>query len=283
MTVLCLLLCLFSTEGFSVLPIPLEPPEFPETGTVAPGENLLRLLETVPSRGFDNWFRDVTEWPAEQFHRGGAYVPVPGVRPPEGVPVVLDIPGEDLHLDRVIHSGGFLLATYGLPPNRFGVVLNPSVLVVHSPGCETPVALDFLGYSSSPGDVPGENEFTFQRIRWAEMRQGVLYVENAHGTYSSCSSGQNGYITALDPVTLEVLWRSGPLTANAENFVFFGERLVCGYGFTGEEDYLYVLDCRTGGVVQRVPLPSAPEYLFLKDGVLRVKCADTDLTFRLVT
>lgn len=263
-----------------MLPIPLEPPAFPEAGAGVPGETLLRLLETVPSRGFDDWFRDVKDWPAEQYHRGGAYVPAPGVRPPEGVPMVLDIPGEDLHLDRVIRSGGFLLATYGLMPDRFGAVLYPSVLVITSPGGHEPsVALDFLGYSSSPGDVPGEEELVFQRIRWAEISEGVLYVEHAHGTCSAGSSGLNGYVTALNPVTLEVLWRSGPLTANAENFVLLGEKLICGYGFVGEDDYLCVLDRRTGGIVQRVPLPSAPEYLILEEGFLRVKCADTDLTF----
>ena len=35
--------------------------------------------------------------------------------------------------------------------------------------------------------------------------------------------------------------------------------LLTGYGFTAEPDYLYLLDRRTGRVVERLTLPSAPE------------------------
>ncbi len=51
------------------------------------------------------------------------------------------------------------------------------------------------------------------------MVDGVLYVSNVHSTYAESSGGLNGFITANDPVSLEVLWRSEPLLINSENFV----------------------------------------------------------------
>jgi hypothetical protein len=47
--------------------------------------------------------------------------------------------------------------------------------------------------------------------------------------------------------------------ANANTFLVAGRYLVTGYGFTGERDYLYLLDRATGKLVDRLVLPNAPE------------------------
>jgi hypothetical protein len=44
---------------------------------------------------------------------------------------------------------------------------------------------------------------------------------------------------------------------------------------------LYVLDRRTGRIVQRVALKSAPEHLRLKGDRVYVRCYDMDYVFRL--
>ena len=55
------------------------------------------------------------------------------------------------------------------------------------------------------------------------------------------------------------LWRSKALVANAQTFAVTPDYLLTGYGFTAEPDYLYLLDRRTGRVVERLSLPSGPE------------------------
>jgi len=60
-----------------------------------------------------------------------------------------------------------------------------------------------------------------------------------------------------------------------------GDWVVCGYGFTAEPDALFVLDRATGKTAARVPLPSGPAQLVLKDGTLFVRTYDHDLTFRI--
>ena len=119
-------------------------------------------------------------------------------------------------------------------------------------------ALDFKKYVWPPRNRPGEKEFVYEELVWAREANGVLYAENAHLTYASSSYGQNAYITAIDH-SGKRLWRSDALVANADNFIVTPHYLLTGYGFTAEPDYLYLLDRRTGRVVERLTLPSAPE------------------------
>jgi hypothetical protein len=79
-----------------------------------------------------------------------------------------------------------------------------------------------------------------------------------------------------------VLWRSRPLVANAASFIVVGDVLITGYGFTAEPDFLYLLNRRSGAVIQTIPLRSGPEYLALKKDVLLVRTYNTDAVFRLV-
>jgi hypothetical protein len=57
------------------------------------------------------------------------------------------------------------------------------------------------------------------------------------------------------------------------------EHLICGYGFTAEPDFLYVLERATGKTVSKVPLKSGPDFLIEKDGELFVRTYDTDYVF----
>lgn len=144
-------------------------------------------------------------------------------------------------------------------------------------------ALDFANYLK-PGVVssPREREFTVASVRWAEQAfDGTLYVSSFHNTYSRSSGGQNGYITALDPLTGKLKWRSAPLTCNTSNFLLDGDAIVSGYGFTEEPDFLYVLDRKSGQITQTTRVKTGPEMLIPKDGKLFVRCYDTDYVFRM--
>ena len=51
----------------------------------------------------------------------------------------------------------------------------------------------------------------------------------------------------VDVNSNSVIWKTEPLTSNANTFEIIGDNIVCGYGFTAEPDYLYILDRYTFG------------------------------------
>jgi hypothetical protein len=119
--------------------------------------------------------------------------------------------------------------------------------------------LDLKNYALPPRVAPGEREFVYEQVVYANHAQdGKLYVETAHQTYAKSSYGRNGYLQAIDPKRGKLLWRTPAQVANAYNFVLLNETVVTGYGYTDEPDYLYALDRATGKVKGRVLLPSAP-------------------------
>lgn len=118
-------------------------------------------------------------------------------------------------------------------------------------------------------------------VTWAREVDGVLYVSNSHLTYASATNGRNAYVTAIDLARKKLLWRSPALVANARTFVVAGNVIVAGYGFTREADYLYLLDRRTGKVVDRLAVPSAPERIALRGDRLHVRAYDRQLVVRI--
>jgi hypothetical protein len=144
------------------------------------------------------------------------------------------------------------------------------------------LVLDFRAYSYAPAGPERERRFVNQRLTWVEILDGVLYVSHGHRTYAESSGGMNAYITAIDLESRKLLWRSAPLVAGSRNFVIRGGYIITGYGFTDERDFLFVLDRATGEIVRRKKLASAPDYFIVRDGVLHVRCYDTDYVFRLI-
>jgi hypothetical protein len=136
-------------------------------------------------------------------------------------------------------------------------------------------AYDFREFARPPGDG------WFEPVTWAREARGILYVSNSHLTYSSRTKGRNAYVSAIDLERQRTLWRSPALVANARTFVVTGELVVSGYGFTREPDFLYLLDRRTGKVLDRLELPTAPEAIRLRDGALHVRTYDHDVVARI--
>jgi hypothetical protein len=179
-------------------------------------------------------------------------------------------------LIRAIESRRQILLIYGVDfaTGRYLVAFDP---VTKHPQ----YALDFRRYLPPPVFLPRDREFVDEAVQWAEEAGDVLYVANFHRTYAKSSGGLNGYLNAIEPRTGRLRWRSRPLVCNSLNFVIRGNAVICGYGFTAEPDYLYVLDRRTGEVVQQVRVRSAPEYLIPKGDRLFVRTYDTDYVFRI--
>jgi hypothetical protein len=138
---------------------------------------------------------------------------------------------------------------------------------------------DLRTYVWPPDYKKGDRSFVDEAIRWAEVRDGVVYVSNAHSTYASSSKGMNAYITALDARSGNVLWRSAPLVCNSLNFLVRGDHIITGYGFTAEPDHLFVLDRTTGKTLSKIRLRTGPDYIIEKAGKLYVRTYDTNYVF----
>lgn len=139
---------------------------------------------------------------------------------------------------------------------------------------------DLSAYAMAPEYAAADAAYVDQHVFYAEAEDGILYIATGHSTYAS-SCAQTAYLTAVDLSTQQVLWKSAPLTCNSGTFAIVDDYLVCGYGFTAENDYLKVLRKDNGLLEEEVLLQSAPEYIFLKDGILYVRCYNTNYTFRM--
>lgn len=196
--------------------------------------------------------------------------PQPAGEPPTWAPAAY---GSE-RLLRAIRQPGRVFLLYG----RDGS--SARLLVAATPSGRVRYAFDFASFARAPGATPGAGGFP-QQLLWARERDGILYAETAHSTYAAASAGRTAYLSAIDVATGRLQWRSPALVGNATTFVVAGDVLVSGYGFTAEPDYLFVLDRRTGRVLDRLRVPSAPERIALRGDRLHVGTYDHDLVVSL--
>lgn len=141
--------------------------------------------------------------------------------------------------------------------------------------------LDFSEYRYA--DFYKEEDFPYvdQRIFYAKVENEILYVAIAHNTYAA-SSPHTGYIMALDLRDGHVIWKSEPLMNNAYSFVVTENEIICGYGFTNEDDFLHVLDKQTGKLLSQISLDTKPDYIIRKDDVLYVQTYNENYAFKII-
>ena len=130
------------------------------------------------------------------------------------------------------------------------------------------------GYDEKEMRSSGQTEF----IRYAKVVDGILYVEISHMGYAS-EGPDHAYIIAIDMNTNKMIFRSEPLMANGYNFKIVDDTIICGYGFTAEPDYIYLLDRYTGKTVQQIPVRSAPYVFELVGDTLYVATYNTAYEF----
>ncbi len=176
-----------------------------------------------------------------------------------------------LSLVRAIRQHDTFLLVYGVD------FASGRVLVGMRPDGRVRYALDFAAYANAPAD-----SVLYQELVWAAEAGGVLYVETAHSTFARSSGGHNAYLTAIDLATHKVRWRSPALVANAWRFELVAGVVVTGYGFTEEPDYLYLLSRRTGAPLARLLVPTAPDFIVRKGGLLYVRTYDHGVVAKLV-
>lgn len=145
---------------------------------------------------------------------------------------------------------------------------------------EARAELDFSEFQYA--DVYKEDfPYIDQRIFYAKVENEILYVAVAHNTYAD-SSPHTGYIMALDLSCGRVIWKSEPLMNNAYSFVVAENEIICGYGFTNEEDFLHILDKQTGTLVSQAALDTKPDYIIRKDDILYVQTYNENYKFEIM-
>lgn len=99
------------------------------------------------------------------------------------------------------------------------------------------------------------------------LRDGIFYgasVTNGYAQPDTC------FMFAYDLEDNKLLWRSADQTYNSMNFIVKDNVILCGYGFTSEDDYLYQLDLHTGETLSRLKLKKQPDLLVYQDHMLYV-------------
>ena len=99
------------------------------------------------------------------------------------------------------------------------------------------------------------------------LRDGIFYgasVTNGYAQPDTC------FMFAYDLEDNKLLWRSADQTYNSMNFIVKDNVILCGYGFTSEDDYLYQLDLLTGEILSRLKLKKQPDLLVYQDHMLYV-------------
>jgi hypothetical protein len=116
-------------------------------------------------------------------------------------------------------------------------------------------------------------------VAWAEIDGGTLYLSNTPGNLSAAKDG-GARVFAIDLGNNSLKWSSPEKTCHGQFAVIAGS-LVCGYGFTGEPDFIYVLDRFSGDLIQTIKLKTAADWLIKKGDRLHVRCYNTDEIYQI--
>ncbi len=146
---------------------------------------------------------------------------------------------------------------------------------------ETLYNFDLNILANGPDNEAGKYSAETQYIRWALIRDNMLYVELSIGGYAS-EEPDSSYIVGIDLDSSQVVFRTEPQTANGDTFVIVNDVIICGYGFTAEPDYIYILDRFTGERIEQIPVNSAPSHFELIDDTLYVACYNTAYEFSII-
>lgn len=186
---------------------------------------------------------------------------------PEGIPDML----EGRPLTQVGFDASYLYCVYG-EKYYSGYLLG----LYDRETCMPLLSLDFSQYC-----LKDASSDAYQWIRWARAEEGMLYVSLSHNTYAE-TAPDHAYLVAIDLTDMSVLWKTETLVSNARNFEIIGNEIVCGYGFTAEDDFLYRIDRDTGRILEQLPLKTMADYIIRKDDKLFVRTYHTDYVFQIV-
>ncbi|HMW01007.1 MAG TPA: hypothetical protein PKZ53_20905 [Acidobacteriota bacterium] len=241
-------------------------------GTVTPKKSPITLKQLSTSR---NHITDGGDWLKNNQLSVPVYrVPNPNLNDPGNTPDIIPARYLDFLLVKAIRSSNLTFLIYGehYADGTFFFAVNEKRGTVEH-------AYDF-GQFSYPRGL-NQKEEAKMPVVWAVQEGKILYVSYFHMGYAKVSNGMNGYLSAIDTSKNKILWSSKPQVCNSQTFEIVGDVIISGYGFTAEPDYLYLLDKRSGEILQQIKLKTAPELILRKNNLLYVRCYDTDYLFEI--
>lgn len=109
----------------------------------------------------------------------------------------------------------------------------------------------------------------------------LLYLNISHRTYSE-DCPVNAFMMCVNINTGEVMWISQPLVSNSDDFARYGDNMITGYGFTAEDDYIYILNRYTGEVTDKIRVKKSPDHFAFVNHDLWVRTYSYDYEFSLI-
>ncbi|HEX3022909.1 MAG TPA: hypothetical protein VHP81_11005 [Lachnospiraceae bacterium] len=204
-------------------------------------------------------------------------VPSPANHYTGNLPDGLDLYWGDLVITSAFYDTSYIYCTYGADYSQ-GYILN----IYDVKTLDLVYSLDFSNYRYSPKYIEEDYDYIEQQIKWATVKDNILYISHSHWTYAKSSKNMNAYITAIDLTDMSILWRTKALVSNAYNFIVIDDVIFSGYGFTNERDYLYQIDMNTGKILDKTLLKSSVSYIVKKGNALYVRTYNTDYKFDIV-
>lgn len=184
-----------------------------------------------------------------------------------------------------VHDGYcvFLYGTPDFPENQCGY--NPYLAVVTNPEVtRIERVIDFRrvreAFAEKVVRMGGFSQYAVPQYTGYTFEGNTVYVCASHRTYSSSSGGKNAYLMAVDLTTGKIKWMTKPLTCNSQ-FVVTGNSIICGYGFSGEMHYVYVVDKNTGRRASKLVVKKSPELFSIMGNKVYSRMYAYDYTFNL--
>lgn len=115
-------------------------------------------------------------------------------------------------------------------------------------------------------EVSGVSDCEIQDFRYCD---GHVYFNQACNSYSKDQGGKCSNLFSYDIKGKKLAWKTGYLISN-DIFLVEKDFIVSSYGFTGELDFIYLINRSTGAVIGKYPVKSKPNYMEIKDRQLYV-------------
>lgn len=124
-------------------------------------------------------------------------------------------------------------------------------------------------------------DYVDRGIRNCFITDDLLYLNICHSTYSE-DCPVNAFMMCVNIKNGEVMWISKPLISNSDDFARWGDNMITGYGFTAEDDFVYILNRYTGEVSEKIKVKKSPDHFAFVDGDLWVRTYSYDYEFDIV-
>ena len=124
------------------------------------------------------------------------------------------------------------------------------------------------------------DDFVDRGVRHCFITDDLLYVNIYHRTYAE-SCPDNAFMMCIDINTGDTIWVSDKLISNSNNFVRWGDNIITGYGFTAEDDYIYILNRFTGEVTEKIKVKKSPDYFAFVNDEVWVRTYSYDYVFKI--